>query len=140
MDARSRARLVVAHTALRLLRQRDFRSDVTETDGNGEHVIVPALPYDTMGEFFDQLRVARGTIYVAVLQGDEVALIAMATAHPPKHAAPSPDDCPIYRHTEVKMVLDYLRARRAPLRCYEALPNVMLELVDEGPALSSVGS
>ncbi len=140
MDARSRARLVVAHTALRLLRQRDFRSDLRDTDSRGDHVIIPALPQDTMGGFFDQLRAAGGTVYVAVLQGDEVAVIAMAIAHPPKHAAPSSDDCPIHRHTEVKMVLDYLRARRSPLRCYEALPNVLLELVDEGPALTSAGA
>lgn len=137
MDTRSRSRLVVAHTVLRLLRRWDFRSDVSETNARGEHVIIPALPDDTMGQFFDQLRVAEGTIYIATLEGDDVSVISMAPSPAPKHAAASSDDCRIYRHTEVQMVVEYLRACRAPVRCYEALPSVLLELLDEGAVPSS---
>jgi hypothetical protein len=105
---------------------------VSETNARGEHVIIPALPDDTMGQFFDQLRSAKGTIYIATLEGDDVALISMAPSPAPKHAAASGDDCPIYRHTEVQMVIEYLRACRVPVRCYEACPSVLLELLDEG--------
>lgn len=131
MDDRSRQRLAVARMALRLLRHRDFRNDLPDTNAQGEHVIVPALPDDTMGELFAQLHAAIGTIYIAVPDGDEVAIITMTAERQP---AP-PDSCPIYRHMEVKMVLDYLRMCRTPVRCYEALPNVIMQLLDDGPAL-----
>jgi hypothetical protein len=137
VDARARQRLEVARMALRLLRHRDFRNEVADTNAHGEHVIVPALPDDTMGELFGQLHAAKGTIYVAVPDGDELAIITMTPTRPARHAAAS-DDCPIYRHMEVKMVLDYLRMCRTPVRCYEALPdvpNVMMQLLNDGPAL-----
>jgi hypothetical protein len=105
---------------------------VSETNARGEHVIIPALPDDTMGQFFDHLRAAKGTIYIATLEGDDVAVISMAPGHAPKHAAGPRDECPIHRHTEVQMVVEYLRACRVPVRCYEALPSVLLELLDEG--------
>jgi hypothetical protein len=134
VDVRSRTRLVVAHAVLQAMRSKDFRTDASETSLSGEHVIVPALPDDTMGEFFDQVRQAAGTIYVATLEGDELAVLSMSPSPAPKHAAPSEEDvCPIHRHSDLKMVIDYLRVRRAPLRCYEVPPSVMLELVDEKP-------
>lgn len=118
------------------MRSKDFRSDASETSGSGEHVIVPALPDDTMGQFFDQLRDAAGTIYVATLEGDEVALVSLSPSPAPKHAAPSDDDiCPVHRQSELMMVISYLRERRTPLRCYEVPPGVMLELVDDKPSM-----
>jgi len=99
-------------------------------------VIVPALPDDTMGEFFDQVREAQGTIYVATMEEDGVALLSMSPSPPPRHAAPSEEDtCPIHRQSELMMVINYLRTRRTPLRCSEVPPSVMLELVDEGPPI-----
>ena len=132
MDARSRARLVIAHEVMKAIRSQDFRDAAGETSLTGEHVIIPALPDDTMGQFFDQLRVAQGPIYIGTLDGDDIALLSMVPSAPPRHAAPSHDDlCPIHRHTELMMVIIYLRATRAPLRCYEVRPSVMLELVDD---------
>jgi hypothetical protein len=135
VDARSRARLVVAHTVMKAMRLQDFRTDVPETNAIGERVIIPALPDDPMGQFLDQFRAAKGTVYVATLEGDGLAVLAMSPAHSPRHAAPPVDDCPLYRHTHLKMVIDYLRAHRAPMTFYEAPCNVMVELVDEGPAV-----
>jgi hypothetical protein len=42
----------------------------------------------------------------------------------------------IFPDTELIMVIQYLRARRAPLTCYEVRP-VMLELVDEVPGVAA---
>jgi hypothetical protein len=133
VDARSRARLAVARNVLRALRHRDFRSELGETTASGEHVVVPALPDDTMGALFDQLRSADGPIYVAISDGDDIVVLSMAQARPPKHAAPTRDDCPIHRDTQLTMIVDYLRMIHGPLTCYEASPGVMLELVDERP-------
>jgi hypothetical protein len=130
------ARLVVAHAVMKTMRLRDFRTDVPETNAIGERVIMPALPDDPMGEFLDHFRAAKGTIYVAMLEADDLVILAISPAHSPRHAAPSEDQCPIYRHTHLKMVIDYLRAHRGPVTFYEAPCNVMVELVDEGPAVS----
>ena len=136
MDTRARSRLVVAHAVLKALHRKDFRNDVGDTNAAGEHVIVPALPDDKMSAFFEQLRRANGTIYIATMEGEHVAVLSMAPVRPPKHAAPSEEDCPILPDTELIMVIQYLRARRAPLTCYEAHP-VMLELVDEVPGVAA---
>lgn len=136
VDARARSRLVVARAVLQKLHRKDFRSDVGDTNATGDHVIVPALPDDKMGQFFQQLRRANGTIYIATMEGEEVALLSMAPARQPKHAAPSEEDCPIFPDTDLIMVIQYLRARRAPLTCYEVRP-VMLELVDEVPGVAA---
>jgi hypothetical protein len=133
VDDRSRRRLAVAHEVLQALRYGDFRSELGETIRSGEHVIVPALPDDPMAGFFDKLRAADGTIYIAVRQKDGLAVLSMSPARPPRHAVPSPDDCPIHRNTELQMIVGYLRATRRPLTCYEASPGVMVELLDERP-------
>ena len=133
MDDRSRMRLAVAHEVLQALRHGDFRSDLGETIRSGEHVIVPALPDDPMGSFFDKLRAADGTIYIAVREEDGLAVLSMSPARPPRHAVPSPDQCPIHRDTHLQMIIGYLRATRGPLTCYEASPGVMVELVDDRP-------
>lgn len=126
-------RLAVAHEVLQALRRGDFRNELGETIKSGEHVIVPALPDDPMGGFFEKLRAAGGTIYIAVREEDGLAVLSMTPARPPRHAVPSPDDCPIHRDSELQMVIGYLRATRRPLTCYEASPGVMMELVDERP-------
>lgn len=132
-DSKRRARLVVAHTALTLLRRKDFRSTLEGTNTDGEHVIIPALPGDRMGYFFDQLRVADGPIYVAVLEGDGVVILAMAPRRAPKHAVPEQEEAfpAIHRDTEILMVLDYLRAQRGPITCFEVAPVVLVELVGD---------
>ncbi len=135
MDARQRARMMVAHTVFQALRSADFRNDTPETNASGERVIVPALLDDTMGEFFDQFVAAQGTIYIAALEGTDVVVITMAPAHTARHAAPSEEECPIHRRTELAMVIEYLRARRRPVKFCEAPSNVLLELVDERPAV-----
>jgi hypothetical protein len=126
-------RLAVAHEVLQALRHGDFRSEFGETIRSGEHVIVPALPDDPMGGFFDKLRASDGTIYIAVREEDGLVVVSMSPARPPRHAVPSPDDCPIHRHTELQMIIGYLRATHRPLACYEASPGVMVELLDERP-------
>lgn len=133
MDDRSRMRLAVAHEVLRAVRQGDFRNELGETIRSGEHVIVPALPDDPMGGFFDKLNATDGTIYIAVLEEDGLAVLSMSPARPPRHAAPSPDDCPVHRNTHLQMIINYLRVTPGPLTCYEAEPGVMMELVDERP-------
>ena len=126
-------RLAVAHEVLQALRRGDFRSELAETIRSGEHMIVPALPDDPMGGFFDKLRAADGIIYIAVREEDGLTVLSMSPARPPRHAAPSPDDCPIHRDSELQMIIGYLRATRRPLTCYEASPGVMVELLDERP-------
>jgi hypothetical protein len=133
VDDRSRMRLAVAHEVLQALRHGDFRNDLGETIRSGEHMIVPALPDDPMGSFFDKLRSADGTIYIAVREDDGLAVVSMSPAWPPRHAVPAPDECPIHRDTQLQMIIGYLRATRGPLTCYEASPGVMVELVDERP-------
>jgi hypothetical protein len=133
VDDRSRMRLAVAHEVLQAVRRGDFRSELGETIRSGEHVIVPALPDDPMGGFFDKLRAANGTIYIAVLEEVGLAVLSMSPARPPRHAVSAPDDCPIHRDSHLQMIIDYLRATRGPLTCYEASPSVMVELVDEKP-------
>lgn len=126
-------RLAVAHEVLQALRRGDFRSELGETIRSGEHVIVPALPDDPMGGFFDKLRAADGTIYIAMREENGLTVLSMSPARPPRHAVPPPDECPIHRDTQLQMIIGYLRATRGPLTCYEASPGVMVELVDDRP-------
>lgn len=136
MDDRSRMRLAVAHEVLQALRHGDFRNELGETIRSGEHVIVPALPDDPMGGFFDKLRAADGTIYIAVREENGLAVMSMSPARPPRHAAPTRDECPIHRDSQLQMIIGYLRMVRGPLTCYEASPGVMVELVDDRPPVS----
>jgi hypothetical protein len=133
VDDRSRMRLAVAHEVLQAVRHGDFRNDLGETIRSGEHMIVPALHDDPMSGFFDKLRAAHGTIYIAVREEDGLAVLSMSTARPPRHAVPAPDDCPIHPDTHLQMIINYLRATHGPLTCYEASPGVMVELVDDRP-------
>jgi hypothetical protein len=133
VDDRSRRRLAVAHEVLQALRHGHFRNELGETIRSGEHVIVPALPDDPMGGFFDKLRAADGTIYIAMREEDGLAVLSMSPARPPRHAVPSADECPIHPDTQLQMIFGYLRATRGPLTCYEASPGVMVELVDDRP-------
>jgi hypothetical protein len=126
-------RLAVAHEVLQAVRHGDFRSELSETIRSGEHVIVPALADDPMGSFFDKLRVANGTIYIAVREKEGLAVLSMSPARPPRHAVFTPDECPIHRDTHLDMLIGYLRATRGPVTCYEASPGVMVELVDDRP-------
>jgi hypothetical protein len=139
VDARERRRMAVAHTALRLLRRKDFRTVVTGTNTHGEHVIIPALQDDPMGYFFDQLREAGGPVYAALLVGEGVAIVGMEPEPPPGHAPTTDDeDCPIHRNTEIGMVLEYLRAHGRVITCYEVAPNVLVQLVEDArPNLTS---
>lgn len=131
--------MIVAHKVMQAMRSRDFRNDMGGTNSAGEHVIVPALPDDTIDLFFDRVRSAQGTVYVAMLEGDNLVVLNMAPARAPKHAVPQDDDsCGIQRHAHLAMVVEYLRAHRTPVTFYEAPCNVMLELVDEGPSIPSL--
>jgi hypothetical protein len=113
------------------MRNRELRR-ATEANRSGDHVIVPALLDDTMADLFEQLESADGPLHVAVRDGEELVLFAMAP-HTPRHASASADTedlCPIHPDTPVSMVLDYLRLADAPILCREASPEVSLELVD----------
>lgn len=124
---------------MRALRNRDFRAGLPDTNGNGERVIIPALPDDTMGQFFDQLRSANATIYLATLDGEGVIIVTMAPLHEARHAAASADDCLIYRHTELQMVINYLRTQRGPVVCREAPQNVLFDLIDDPSEMLPIG-
>ncbi len=92
-----------------------------------------------MGALFDQLRAAGGTIYVASLDGDGMAIVTMEPLPEARHAAVSSDVFPIFRHTELQMVIEYLRTQRAPLICREAPQSVLLNLLDDGKETLPVG-
>ena len=139
MDARSRTRLVTTHAVMRALRNRDFRAGLPATNRDGQRVIIPALPDDTMGQFFDQLRIADATVYLAALDGDGVTIVTMEPLHEARHAAASDEDCLIYRHTEFQMVVNYLRTQRAPVVCREAPQNVLFDIIDDGTDALPVG-
>jgi hypothetical protein len=133
VDAKQKERLALASRVLRALRHRDFRNELRETGRSGDHVVLPALPDDTMGTFFDQLRRSGGTIYIAVPEDEEITVLSLAQTPPRPHAESAEDDCPIHRDTQIQMVVELLRVIRAPLPCCEAAPGVTLELVDEAP-------
>jgi hypothetical protein len=132
--------MIVAHKALQALKRADFRNDVPATNSSGEHVMVSALPDDTMAMFFDRLREEQGPIYVITLEGEELVVVTMTPVHEPRHAAPRDDDgdCIVHRDAQLQMVIEYLRARRAAVTIYEAPDNVMVNLVDDGPPIPSL--
>jgi hypothetical protein len=59
VDPRDRQRLAIAHRILDAVRNKNFRSETLAT-GAGNHVIVPAVPDDTMASLFDQVRLTGG--------------------------------------------------------------------------------
>jgi hypothetical protein len=137
MDAKQRQRLAVAHRVLQATRSKQFRSETLATS-TGDHVFIPALPDDTMGMLFDQLRAANGPIHVAVIDNDQLMILAMVPVKPGKHAEPDvdPDDnFPVGPEVPVGILLDYLRLRDRPILCRELTPKVSLELVDGPRAL-----
>lgn len=137
MEPRAQARAVVAHKVMQALRRRDFRSVVSSKAAHGSHVIIPALPDDPMSEFFQQEREAQGTIYIAMMEGEDLSVMSLTTRPTPRHAAPEEDDeCLIYPHTHVAMVFSYLRASRVPLDIIEAPCNVLVDLVDDADELT----
>jgi len=133
VDARAKARLGVARQALLALRHRDFRSVVSGKSAAGDHVIIPMLEDDTMGQFLDQFRAACGPVYVVAPDADQIAILSVTPTHIPRHAAkPSDEPCPIYRTTEVGMVISLLKECGGPVSFYEAPTNVLVRLVDDG--------
>jgi hypothetical protein len=131
MDVRSRERLQVAQIVLKALRTQDFRSVVSEANTRDEHVIIPALHDDPMDQFFDDFRSAEGAVYLATVETNgEITILSVSPGHAPRHAAPTSEPCPIYPHTELGMVISYLRATRVPLPIYEAPKSALVKLVD----------
>ena len=139
MDPRDRQRLAIAHRILDAVRNKNFRSETLAT-GAGNHVIVPAVPDDTMASLFDQVRLTGGSVHVATLHGNALAVFAMAPCKPARHACPqtdSDDEFPVNPDMSVGIVVDYLILRDRPLLFRKASPQVRLELVenvDAGPA------
>jgi hypothetical protein len=130
VDARSRERLKVAQVILKALRGQDFRGAAQKTDAQGQHVIIPALVDDPMGQFFEDFRQADGTVYIATVDDGTITVLSVSPTHQPRHAVPVPDPCPMHAETELGMVISYLRVHRAPITFYEAPRNVTLNLVD----------
>lgn len=133
MDPKDRQRLAVAHRILEAVRNKGFRSETLATN-TGEHVIVPALPDDTMASLFEQLRAADGPLHVAVPDGKNLSVFVMVPLKGARHAGPSLDpdeDFPMSPGMSVGLVLDYLRLREKPIIFHEACPEVSLELVEK---------
>lgn len=140
MDHKERERLTVAHRVLEATRSKSFRSETLATHA-GEHMIVPALPDDTMASLFEHLRAADGPLNVAVADGDSLIVFAMIPITPARHAGaqtdPDDDNFPMSPSMSVGIVLDYLRLRDKPMIFHEASPQVSVELVEDpnpGPA------
>ncbi len=133
MGSREARRAAVAHRVLDAIRHKAFR-DETLANQSGDHVIVAALPDDTMAELFEQFKTAKSTMHVAVADSDALVMFVMAPHLPrSRHAKDSyrPDDpCPISPDTPVSMVLDYLRLADRPVLCRQATPEARLELVE----------
>lgn len=131
---RQRQRLAVADQVLQALRAKEFRSDTPASPHSHDRVILPALPDDAMGMLFDQLRAIDGLLHVAVPDEGRLVVFSMSPRRRPKHAAvnsaPVLDPCPVSRESQVIMVLRYLQMHGEPIICYEASPNVTIELVD----------
>lgn len=135
MNPRDRKRLEVVHGLLSSVRSREFREATAEMTDGGEHVVMSALPDDTMAGLFKRVRAINGPLHVAVRADGGFELFVMEPCTRPRHAyAPSgeQDDCLVSPDTHVGMVLEYLHVRGAPIFCHEALPSVALKLVDEG--------
>src|SRR5258708_40251295 len=92
VDARTRARAVAAHKVAQWLLVPDFRNSVPDTNAEGSHVVIPALPDDTMDEFFAQARAAKGTIYIAMLEHDDLTVVGLSPLRHARHAALLPED------------------------------------------------
>ena len=133
-EARDRTRLAAVEGLLQSVRSKEFRDAIAETTREGERVVSVALSDDTMASLFDQVRSVHGPVHVAVQQGDGYDIFVMEPYAEPRHSRmqskPS-DHCPISPHTQVGMVLAYLRARGAPIFCYEASPTVAFKLVED---------
>lgn len=139
MDPNDRRRLAVAHRILDAVRTKSFRSETLATRA-GQHVIVPALPDDTMGPLFDRLRESGEPIHVATLHGTELAVFVMVPHTPARHAgrqAGPEDEFPVNRDMSVGIVVDYLILRERPITLHEVSPNISLELVENPEAKSS---
>jgi hypothetical protein len=134
VDARSRERLAVGRAILDALRHPDFRDEFVPNDpSTGERVIIPALKDDTMGEIFDQLRETPGPAYVVLDGRDGLLIISLLPDSKGRHAAPEPPEpCPIHRHSQIAMLVEYLRHYRQ-LTIRELAPDVRVELVDDRP-------
>ncbi len=138
MDPRDRQRLAITHRILDAVRSKSFRSETLAT-AIGDHVIVPALPDDTMASLFDQVRLTGGPVHVATLHDNALAVFAMVPCKPARHACPqadSDDEFPVNPDMSVGIVVDYLILRDRPLLFRKASPQVSLELVenpDTGP-------
>jgi hypothetical protein len=135
VDAKERQRLALALYILDAVRCKSFRSETLATASN-EHVIVPALPDDTMASLFDQVRLSGGPVHVATLHDNALAVFAMVPHKPARHAIPQtePDDeFPVSPDMSVGILVDYLILRDRPVVFRAASPQVSLELV-ENPA------
>ncbi len=137
MNSAESERLETAHRLLRDLRSREFREATAEATASGVHVIVTALPDDTMADLFGHLHAARGPIHVAVRSAAGYFLLSMEPHEAPRHARvkrSADDECGITFGTHVGMVIDYLRMRNRPVYLYEAEPSVALKLVEDNLA------
>jgi hypothetical protein len=136
VDPKARRRLAIAHRVLDAVRTAEFRSD-TLANRNGEHVIMPALPDDTMEPLFEQLHQTEGPLHIATLHGEDLTVFAMMPIAPPtrprrpgRHAHHLDDDLRISSDMSVGVVVDYLFLRDSPVVFREASPQVCLELVE----------
>lgn len=132
MDPKARLRLAITHRVLDAIRNDTFRSETLATR-DGEHVIMPALPDDTMAPFFDQLRQTREPVHIATVHDDDLVVFAMVPCKPARHAGPQvdPEDkFPVSPDMSIGIVIDYLILREKPILVREAFPQICLELVE----------
>jgi hypothetical protein len=132
VDPKARLRLAITYRVLDAIRTKTFRSETLATRA-GDHVIVPALPDDTMAPFFDQLRQTGDVVHIATVHDEDLVVFAMVPCKPGRHAGlqvDSVDKFPVSPDMPIGMVIDYLILREKPILIREASPQVCLELVE----------
>jgi hypothetical protein len=132
VDPKVRLRLAITHRILDAIRTETFRSETLATSA-GEHVIMPALPDDTMAPFFDKLRQTGEPVHIATVHNEDLVVFTMVPCKPGRHAGRQvdPEDkFPVSPDMSIGIVLDYLILREKPILIREASPQVCLELVE----------
>lgn len=130
MDAKTRQRLAISHRVLDAIRSKEFRSD-TLANHVGEHVIMSALPDDTLGSFFEEVRRTDGPVHIATLHGEDLLVVALGPFKSARHARPAPvETFPMGPDVAIGILIDYLILREKPILIREVTPQMRAELVE----------
>lgn len=132
LDERSaRRRRNAARQVVRALRQRDFHTVLPAGDAGEPLPIVVALPEDSVGSLFEEVRRHTSrTQLLAVPRGrNAIAIVQMTVT---RGASRDADPCSIHPDSEIGMMLDLLTETHRPMTCRVVDPQWRFELIEDG--------